>query len=323
MRGNVFGKMISMTSFGESHGVAMGVVVDGVPAGLPFSLEDLQRELQRRAPGQQDYVSSRYEPDTAEVLSGVFEGETLGTPVAVIVRNIGQNSRAYDEFKDQNLHRPGHGDRTTLAKYKRRDHRGGGRSSGRETVARVIGGYLASLALPRQVCVRAFINRLGPFTLESESPLPREVQDYLLTLKEQGESVGGRIRILVEHCPVGLGEPAFDKLKADFAKALLSIGGCVGFSYGIGEAFLEKMGREVSGEAGHFGGMEGGISNGDTLAMEALFKPPSTVGERALRGRHDPCLLPRALPVVESMVTFVLADHYLRQNAYHGHVHGD
>ncbi len=328
MRGNSFGKMFSLTSFGESHGPAMGVVIDGVPANLSFDLTALQSELDRRAPGKIAGTTARAESDTAEVLSGIFEGKTLGTPIAVIVRNTNQKSADYDKLK--NDYRPGHADKTTQLKYGIRDHRGGGRASGRETVSRVIAGYFASLILP-QVKVKAFVSKLGPFAY---SALPEnlnssfgpysypdttkndEIKNYLEDLKSKGESVGGTVRIIVDNCPVGLGEPAFDKLKADFAKALLSIGAVVSFSYGLGEEMANMTGSAVSANSSSFGGMEGGISNGERMVMTITFKPTSTVGEKAKEGRHDPCIIPRAIPVVEAMVKIVLADHFLRQNAY-------
>lgn len=328
MRGNSFGKMFSLTSFGESHGPAMGVIIDGVPANLDFNLNDLQAELDRRAPGKIAGTTSRSEADSAEVLSGIFEGKTLGTPIAVIVRNTNQKSSDYDKLKDE--YRPGHADKTTQLKYGIRDHRGGGRASGRETVSRVIAGYFAGLVLP-DVKVKAFVSKLGPFAY---SALPEnlansfgpysypdttkndEIKNYLEDLKSKGESVGGQVRIVVDNCPVGLGEPAFDKLKADFAKALLSIGAVVSFSYGLGEEMAGMTGSAVSANASSFGGMEGGISNGERMVMTITFKPTSTVGEKAKEGRHDPCIIPRAIPVVESMVKIVLADHFLRQKAY-------
>ncbi|AUO00236.1 chorismate synthase [Bacteriovorax stolpii] len=328
MRGNSFGKMFSLTSFGESHGPAMGVVIDGVPAGLSVSLEDLQRELDRRAPGKIAGTTSRNEDDKAVILSGVFEGKTLGTPIAVIVHNTNQKSADYDKLKEE--HRPGHADKTTMMKYGIRDHRGGGRSSGRETLSRVVAGYFAGLVLP-QVKVKAYVSLLGPFEHKEilkdlsadlspysfpDTKRNDEIKKYLEDLKAQGESVGGRVRIVVENSPVGLGEPAFDKLKADFAKALLSIGAVVSFSYGLGEEMAQMKGSAVSNTANAFGGMEGGISNGEKMVMTITFKPTSTVGDKAKEGRHDPCIIPRAIPVVEAMVKVVLADHFLRQNAY-------
>ena len=328
MRGNSFGKMFSLATFGESHGPAMGVVLDGVPAGLKVSLEDLQRELDRRAPGKISGTTNRMEEDKAVILSGVFEGKTLGSPIAVIVHNTNQKSSDYDQLKTE--HRPGHADKTTILKYGIRDHRGGGRSSGRETLSRVIGGYFAGLIIPA-VKIKAYISLLGPFESkkileDTESDLSpysfpdtsknEEIKNYLEDLKAKGESTGGQVRIIVDHCPVGLGEPAFDKLKADLAKGLLSIGAVVSFSYGLGEEMAWLPGSVVSSSANAFGGMEGGISNGERMLMTITFKPTSTVGERSKEGRHDPCIIPRAIPVVEAMVRIVLADHFLRQNAY-------
>ncbi len=329
MRGNEFGKLFSLVSFGESHGPAVGAVIDGVPGGLEFSLDNLQRELDKRTPGKVAGTTNRKEPDTAEVLSGIFEGKTLGTPIAVIVKNTNQRSADYEKLKTE--YRPGHADKTTELKYGIRDHRGGGRSSGRETIARVIAGYFASLVLP-EVKVKAFATKIGPFDKRGchldnldldlgsyhfiEPDKSDEIKKYLVDLKSKGESVGGSVSIIVKECPVGLGEPAFDKLKADLAKALLSIGACVSFSFGLGEKMSEMMGTDVSNDPKNFGGIEGGISNGDPLYMNITFKPTSTVGDKAKEGRHDPCIIPRAIPVVESMVKIVLADHYLRQQAY-------
>lgn len=328
MRGNSFGKMLSITSFGESHGPGIGVVVDGVTPGLDFSLEDLSAELKRRAPGQVAGTTARKEADEPEILSGVFEGKTLGTPIAVLIRNTNQRSKDYDKLKAEA--RPGHADETTMDKYGIRDHRGGGRSSGRETIARVIGGYFASLIVPG-ISVKGFISKVGPFEFkeipknldEDFSPyhLPNtsknnEFRDYLLDLKKNGESRGGRVRIVARGVPKGLGEPAFDKLKADLAKAILSIGAVVSFSFGLGEEMAELDGSVVSKTRENFGGIEGGISNGDPIVLNVTFKPTTTIGDKAKEGRHDPCIIPRAIPVVEAMVKLVLADHYLRQNAY-------
>ncbi|OUR93640.1 chorismate synthase [Halobacteriovorax marinus] len=328
MRGNKFGKLFSFVSFGESHGNALGTVLDGVPAGLEVDLEELQRQLDRRAPGRVAGTTNRKEGDQAEVLSGVFEGKTLGTPIAIIVKNTNQRSEDYNKLKTE--YRPGHADETTMNKYGFRDHRGGGRSSGRETLARVIAGYFAGLLIPK-IKVTAYIAKMGPFESSVDDlknsndlapynfPLTEkntEIKKYLLQLKASGESVGGRISILVEGCPTGLGEPAFDKLKADFAKSLLSIGACVSFSFGLGEEMANLKGSEVSSNRGNFGGIEGGISNGDDIFMTTTFKPTSTIGEKATAGRHDPCILPRAVPVVEAMIKCVIADHLLRQRAY-------
>lgn len=335
MRGNSFGKMLSITSFGESHGVGIGVVVDGVPSGLDFSLDDLTNELLRRAPGQVAGTTSRKESDQPEVLSGIFEGKTLGSPIAVLIRNTNQRSKDYDKLKDE--YRPGHADETYIKKFGIRDHRGGGRSSGRETIARVIGGYFASLVLD-DVIVKGFMTKMGPFEaseLPKSEDLKRnfapyyfpcaetekkekdiEIRNYLLDLKKNGDSRGGKVSIIAKGVPAGLGEPAFDKLKADLAKGLLSIGAVVSFSFGLGEEMANWEGSKVSQDRAHFGGIEGGISNGKELVLNITFKPTSTVGEKAKEGRHDPCIIPRAIPVAEAMVKLVLADHLLRQRAY-------
>ena len=328
MRGNTFGKMLSMTSFGESHGPAIGVVIDGVPAGLNFSYDDLKKELERRAPGNTAGTTSRKEPDLPKVLSGVFENKTLGTPIAVIIENEGQKSQDYDKLKNE--YRPGHADQTTMLKYGTRDHRGGGRSSGRETIARVICGYFASLIM-KDLKVTAFMMTMGPFKYEglptklddNYSPYyfpdiskKEEIKNYLVNLKKMGESCGGKVTVIVRNTPAGLGEPAFDKLKADLAKAIMSIGAVVSFSYGLGEEMATIPGSLVSKDKENFGGIEGGISNGDPIVLHLTFKPTSTIGEKAKQGRHDPCIIPRAIPVVEAMVKIVIADHFLRQNAY-------
>lgn len=326
MRGNTYGKLFSITSFGESHGPAMGVVIDGVPSNLDFSIEELQRLLDRRAPGRLKGTTSRKEADQAKVLSGIFEGKTLGTPICVVVENTNQKSEDYKNLKDE--FRPGHADETTMAKFGIRDHRGGGRASGRETLSRVIGGYFASLIIP-QVRTWSSITKLGPFEVEAASANTElgsycfadpsresEIEHYLSELKSQGESVGGQVVIQGTNIPKGLGEPSFDKLKADLAKSLMSIGAVMSFSFGSGEKLAELPGSEVSKSRHHFGGMEGGISNGEDLFITVTFKPTSTVGDKAKQGRHDPCIMPRACVVLESMVLITLADHYLRQKAY-------
>lgn len=328
MRGNHFGKMFSFISFGESHGKAMGVVVDGVPGGLLFDESKLLAELERRRPGKITGTTTRNEADCPIILSGIFEGKTLGTPIAVIVENTNQKSSDYDQLKNEI--RVGHADETTMFKYGIRDHRGGGRASGRETVARVIAGYFASLITPH-ILVRAFTSKIGPFEYSSipkdlshefgsygfpDSNKTEEIMTYLEKLKQDGESVGGSACVVIDNCPKGLGEPAFDKLKADFSKALMSIGAVVGFTFGRGIDFLELKGNDVSTDKSSFGGIEGGISNGERIVLTVFFKPTSTVGDKAKSGRHDPCIIPRALPVLEGMVKCVLADHYLRQRAY-------
>ncbi|MBT3235199.1 MAG: chorismate synthase [Bdellovibrionales bacterium] len=329
MRGNTFGKMLSVTSFGESHGPAIGAVIDGVPANLPFDLSQLQKLLDRRAPGRIPGLSQRQEQDEALILSGIYQQRTLGTPIAVVTVNSDQRPKDYDALEQKM--RPGHADKTSLDKYGIRDHRGGGRSSGRETIARVVGGYFASLVMPKLEVI-AFASSIGKFSLGTDvktadlngdlgpysfpdQELQQELESYLLELQQTGESVGGRINVLIKNTPCGLGEPVFSKLKADLAQAMLSIGGCTSFSYGWGEQMAELTGKEIVNRT-PFGGMEGGISNGGRIKLQLTFKPPSTVGRAARDGRHDPVIVPRAVVVVESMARLVMADHFLRQNAY-------
>jgi chorismate synthase len=325
MRGNHFGKMFSLTTFGESHGAALGVVMDGVPGNLPVNLDDLRALLKRRAPGQSSFTTSRIEADEPEILSGVFEGKTLGTPIAVIVRNTNQKSSDYDSFKD--THRPGHADRTTQDKYGIRDHRGSGRASGRETVSRVIAGYFAGLLLPHTEFF-AYTHSIGviengPATCSERSILgfthraaSTQAEAFLLDCKSHGESSGGVVALKITGVPKNLGEPAFEKLKAELARAMMSLPGSMGFEVGSGFSVTSMKGSELSKDSRHFGGMEGGITNGDDIFLKVAFKAPSTVGDKAKSGRHDPCLLPRVIVVVECMARIVFADHYLRQKAY-------
>jgi chorismate synthase len=325
MRGSSFGKLLTISTFGESHGEALGVVIDGMPAGIDISLEDLNLELDRRRPGRLKVSTSRNENDSPIILSGIFENKTLGTPIAVIVKNSNQKSSDYDQLKSE--YRAGHADKTTELKYGHRDHRGGGRASGRETLSRVIGGYFASLILPN-VIFSSGISRLGPIkcsknNFNSSSTLglldensDTKVEELLLSYKEKGESCGGEVLVKIQNCPQGLGEPVFDKLKADLGKSLLSIGSCMGVSFGRGQDFAHLLGSDISKDSENFGGIEGGISNGRDIFIQLVFKAPSTVGEKAKEGRHDPCILPRVLPVIESMCKLTIADHFLRQNAY-------
>ena len=328
MSGNSFGQSFKITTFGESHGEALGVVIDGVPGNLNFNIDDLRQELKRRAPGQHKVHTGRLEKDEPEILSGIFENKTLGTPITVIVRNTNQKSEDYNKLKDQ--FRPGHADQTTMEKYGIRDHRGGGRASGRETVARVIAGYFAGLIIP-QISFYGYIEQVGPHLLKMkptdhsvdrgeinipDPELTKTVIHFLENCKKTGESAGGIVAVSILHCPTGLGEPVFDKLKADLAKAMLSIPACTGFSLGEGFEFATKLGSEISSNSHFFGGMEGGISNGKEILFKLAFKAPSTVGEKAKEGRHDPCVLPRVIAVVEAMAKIVIADHFLRQTAY-------
>jgi chorismate synthase len=285
-------------------------------------------ELKRRAPGQHSVHTSRKEEDHPEIISGVFQGKTLGTPITVIVRNTNQRSSDYDQLKDE--YRPGHADRTTIMKYGYRDHRGGGRASGRETLARVIGGYFAGLVIP-QISFFAFIEEVAHFKLKErprdhfvdrgeinipDKQMSDEVIAFLKECKEKGESAGGIVTLSILNPHPGLGEPVFDKLKADFAKAMLSIPACIGFSISNGFELAKLPGSMISQESKNFGGMEGGISNGEEIILTMAFKAPSTIGEKAKSGRHDPCILPRVVPVVEAMAKIVIADHFLRQMAY-------
>ena len=324
MRGNSFGNLFTITTFGESHGDSLGVVIDGVPANLEVDLISLQEQLDRRRPGRLKVSTARDEKDKARILSGVFEGRTLGTPICVSVENQDQRSKDYDKLK--NSYRPGHADQTTMYKFGYRDHRGGGRSSGRETLCRVMAGYFASLIVPK-VKVKALITQIGEykadFKASSRSKIgfacesfDNRLSKYLLDLKEQGDSIGGEVEVQITGHAKGLGEPVFDKLKADLSKAMLSIGSCMGIDFGLGHKFATLKGSEISKDSSNFAGIEGGISNGETIYFKLYFKAPSTIGEKAKEGRHDPCILPRVLPVVESMATVVMADHTLRQNAF-------
>ncbi len=310
MSGNSFGNIFKVTSFGESHGEAMGVVIDGMPPNIDVDLVALQAQLDRRRPGALKVSTSRNEADKAIILSGLFQNKTLGTPIAVIVKNTNQKSEDYKDIKTSP--RVGHADQTTLDKFGIKDHRGGGRASGRETVSRVIAGYFAGLIIP-EIKINADITQIGEHKLASG--IDKKIEDYLLKLKENGESAGGEISVVIENVPKGLGDPCFDKLKATLSHALLSIGSCMGISFGIGEAFKEKLGSEISTDRNNFGGIEGGISNGEDIQLKLIFKAPSTVGKNAKEGRHDPCILPRVAPVIESMIKITLCDHYLMQKS--------
>lgn len=324
MRGNSFGDIFTISTFGESHGKALGCLIDGIPAGLSVSTQDLQTQLDRRRPGRLKVSTARDEKDQAQIVSGVFEDKTLGTPICVIVENHNQQSKDYDKLKDD--YRPGHADQTTMDKFGFRDHRGGGRASGRETLARVIGGYFASLIIP-EITFQAKILELGPFQFSNKSTneskfglidanFDNEVENYLLDLKKTGNSCGGKVLIEILGCPKGLGEPVFDKLKAVLSHAFMSIGSCMGVQFGLANQFSHLTGKDISDDKNNFAGIEGGISNGERIYAELVFKAPSTIGEKALEGRHDPCILPRVLPVVEAMAKIVIADQYLKQNAF-------
>lgn len=358
MAGNSFGECFRVTTAGESHGPANVVIVDGCPPGLPLDEEDLRVELARRRPGQSRIVSQRLESDEPEILSGVFEGETTGTPIAVLVRNQDQKSQDYEAIRDK--YRPGHADFSYDAKYGRRDHRGGGRASARETVARVAAGAIAKKLVAHAFGGRVlgYVVRVGDVVAEIADPAgvtPEAVEatavrcpdpaaaarmiSLIEAVRKDQDSIGGVAEIVATGVPPGLGEPVFDKLKADLAKALFSIPAVVGVEYGSGfaaaalrgsqhnDAFISEGGR-IATAGNHHGGVLGGISTGMPIVLRAALKPTSSLpreqptvtrtGEpTTIRtgGRHDPCLLPRFVPVAEAMVAMVLADHWLRQRA--------
>ncbi len=356
MSGNSFGELFRITTFGESHGRAIGVVIDGCPAGLKVENDCIQNELDRRKPGQSKITTQRKESDTVEILSGIFEGATLGTPIAMLIKNEDQRPADYDQMK--RVFRPSHADFTYQEKYGIRDYRGGGRSSARETAARVAAGAIAKLLLAeKKVEINAFVSSVGDIELkksytelkltDSEKNIVRcpdqSTADKMVKLiertRKEGDTVGGTISCVVRNCPVGLGEPVFDKLHADLGKAMLSINAAKGFEYGSGfdgvklkgsehNDIFEKKGGKIITKTNHSGGVQGGISNGMDIYFKVAFKPVATImqeqesineeGEKAAlkgKGRHDPCVLPRAVPIVEAMTALVLADHLLRSKA--------
>lgn len=354
---STYGTLFQISTFGESHGPAIGVVIDGCPAGLPFDLEFIQHELDRRKPGQSRITTQRREADAVEVLSGVFDGKTTGTPLAMLIRNEDQRSKDYGHIAEQ--FRPSHADYTYQAKYGVRDYRGGGRSSARETAARVAAGAVAKLLLQREgVQIQAYVSQVGKLKLETpyqeldlakaeenavrcpDPVLAEQLFTYIDETRKRGDSVGGVISCVIQHCPVGLGEPVFDKLHAELGKAMLSINAVKGFEYGSGFAGVERYGSEHNDEyftdetgrvrtkTNHSGGVQGGISNGEDIYFRVAFKPTATImqdqpsvdvhGQPATvqgKGRHDPCVVPRAVPIVEAMAALVLVDFYLRNRA--------
>ncbi len=334
---NSFGELFRLTTFGESHGPGLGAVIDGCPAGVPLGVAQLQSALDRRRPGQSALTTARAEPDTVEILSGVYEGKTLGTPVAALVRN--RDARPEDYAKLTQEDRPGHADAVWRARFVHRDPRGGGRSSGRETLSRVIGGAVAEALLARDVPglkVVAWVSQVGPLALASapegldrarvdahptripDAALADEAARLIGQAKVSGDSWGGSIDVRVTGQPVGWGEPVFGKLKARLFDAVGGIGAVVGVTLGPGELLerLREAGREFHARGpGIYGGVQGGMSSGEPISLRVYFKPPATLGEHAKAGRHDPCILPRAVPVVEAMVSMVLADAYLLARA--------
>lgn len=333
---NTFGDVFRLTTFGESHGPAMGALIDGCPAGVALSTEQVQVALDRRRPGQSALTTARAEADQVELLSGVFEGKTLGTPIAALVRNRDARSQDYAALARED--RPGHADAVWRARFRHRDPRGGGRTSGRETLSRVIGGAVAEALLARELpAVRtvAWVAQVGPLSVTAPAQLTRaqvdahptrcpgpeaaEIERLILEAKEDGDSLGGAVAVRVEGLPVGLGEPVFGKLKARLADAVAGIGAVTGVTWGDDEVLerLRQPGsrfhapRTAGVPSEVYGGIQGGLSNGAPVSLRVYFKPPATLGAHATRGRHDPCILPRAVPVVEAMVSLVLADLHL------------
>jgi len=329
---NTFGELFRLTTFGESHGPALGAVVDGCPAGVLLAREQIQAALDRRRPGQSALTTARQEPDEVELLSGVFEGKTLGTPIAAIIRNRDTRSEDYEALRTQD--RPGHADRVWRERFKHRDHRGGGRTSGRETASRVIGGAIAEALLERErpgLRTVAWVSQVGPIAASrpaaelsrslvdahpTRCPDPQAAERMAALIsgaKAGGDSFGGAIDLRVAGLPVGLGEPVFGKLKARLAEAMASVPAVCGIELGPEDllARLERSGRTFHSGPDAYGGIQGGLSNGEPLHLRVLFKPPATLGETAQKGRHDPCILPRAVPVLEAMASLVLADLWL------------
>ena len=352
---NTFGNLFRLTSFGESHGEAVGGIIDGCPAGLELDMDFIQNELDRRKPGQSHITTPRKESDTVIFLSGIFEGKTTGTPIAFMVKNENQHSSDYDNLKD--VFRPSHADFTYFSKYGIRDHRGGGRSSARETIARVVGGAIAKLFLKKlNIDIKAYTSQVGNIALEKDytrydlskiedtvvrCPDPEKAGEMIALINEvksKGDTIGGIITCIVKGTPVGLGEPVFGKLHAALGSAMLSINAVKGFEYGMGfdvnhrgsevnDSFFNNHGT-ISTRTNNSGGIQAGISNGQDIYFRVAFKPVSTIlmqqntvdiqGNETLikaRGRHDACVLPRAVPIVEAMTALVIMDYYLLANA--------
>ncbi|MCU0416311.1 MAG: chorismate synthase [Cytophagaceae bacterium] len=350
---NSFGTIFRITTFGESHGVGVGVIIDGCPAGISVDEEFIQAEMARRKPGQSKIVTQRQEEDQIEILSGVFEGKTTGTPIAMMVRNADQRSKDYSHIADR--FRPSHADYTYQEKYGIRDYRGGGRSSARETLARVAAGAIAKTLLASLgIQVQAYVSQVGALRLDESLPLDLsltesnilrcphpETAERMIALIDKTrldrDTIGGVVSCVIKGSPVGLGEPVFDKLHAELGKAMLSINAVKGFEYGSGfdgvallgsqhnDKFYTDANGKIRTETNHSGGIQGGISNGEDIYFRVAFKPVATImmdqesvnekGETVTvsgKGRHDPCVVPRAVPIVEAMAALVLADFYLR-----------
>jgi chorismate synthase len=356
MAGNTFGNIFRITTFGESHGAAIGVIVDGCPAGLPVDENFIQKELDRRRPGQSAIVTQRKEGDKVQILSGIFEGKSTGTPISMVIYNADARSKDYSHISDK--FRPSHADFTYWSKYGHRDYRGGGRSSARETAARVAGGAIAKLFLKAQgIDVKAYVSQVGHLSLTTDykdvdlnlvesnpvrcpdSTLAAEMEQLIRAVRKAGDTIGGVVSCIITGCPPGLGEPVFDRLQADLAKGILSINACKGFEYGSGFKGVNMRGSEhndifykedgeVRTKTNYSGGVQGGISNGMDIYFRSAFKAVATIvpaqesitteGEKTTvegKGRHDPCVVPRAVPIVEAMAALVVADHFLRNKS--------
>ncbi|MFM1692292.1 chorismate synthase [Aeromonas salmonicida] len=349
MAGNSFGQLFRVTTFGESHGLALGAVVDGCPPGLEISEADLQIDLDRRKPGTSRYTTPRREPDEVKILSGVFEGKTTGTSIGLLIENTDQRSKDYSDIKD--VFRPGHADYTYHQKYGQRDYRGGGRSSARETAMRVAAGAIAKKYLKQMhgIEITGFLSQLGPIKAEGfdaaqieqnpfffpDASKLEELDQYMRDLKKEGNSVGAKVQVIATKVPVGLGEPVFDRLDADIAHAMMGINAVKGVEIGDGFAVVEQKGSEHRDEmtpagfaSNHAGGILGGISSGQDIVVSMALKPTSSITvpgktintegeaiEMITKGRHDPCVGIRAVPIAEAMLALVLMDHLLRHRA--------
>ncbi|AUX73258.1 chorismate synthase [Erwinia pyrifoliae] len=357
MAGNTIGQLFRVTTFGESHGIALGCIVDGVPPGIPLTEDDLQHDLDRRRPGTSRYTTPRREPDRVKILSGVFEGRTTGTSIGLLIENTDQRSQDYGAIKE--LYRPGHADFTYDGKYGFRDYRGGGRSSARETAMRVAAGAIAKkyLAMKHDIKVRGYLAQMGDVVCELKDWQQVEqnpffspdvdkldaLDELMRALKKEGDSIGAKVAVMAENVPVGLGEPVFDRLDADLAHALMSINAVKGVEIGDGFAVVNQRGSEHRDEirangfqSNHAGGILGGISSGQTITANLAMKPTSSITvpgktinrsgeevEMITKGRHDPCVGIRAVPIAEAMMAIVLMDHLLRHRGQNADVNAD
>lgn len=352
MAGNSFGKLFTVSTFGESHGAAIGCVIDGVPPGIELSEADIQVDLDRRRPGQSKITTQRQEADQVEILSGVFEGKTTGCPIGLLIRNTDQRSKDYSNIKD--VFRPGHADFTYLQKFGLRDYRGGGRSSGRETACRVAAGAIAKKVLSEYgveilaytLAVNGIYAEKGEFEEIENNPVrtpdAEKAKEMIAAIEEarkNGDSLGGILEATISGCPVGLGDPCFDKLQATLAHAIMSIATIKGIEFGAGFDVAEMKGSEcndrfinqngqITTETNHAGGILGGISNGQDIILRVAVKPPSSISQKQMtvnvdgeeeeiqvKGRHDPCLCPRVVPVLESMIAITILDALLIQKS--------